>query len=61
MLGLWQSVLDRNLEGLEVVKIKGFKNYYRIRKGKFRLVFAKEDGKNILVNIHYRDKIYKQL
>lgn len=57
----WEKILLDELDGLEVKKLREFKNLYRVRTGKIRLVFEKSGGKNRLVNIDYRKGVYKRL
>jgi len=58
---VWQHILNNELEELKAKKLKGFENYYSIRIGKIRLVFAKEAKTNKIINIDYRKNIYKGL
>ena len=48
-------------EGLNIVKLKGIENRYRLRVGNVRIIFKKELGKNVIVNIDFRGKVYKNL
>jgi len=45
----------------DLVKLKGFKNFYRIRLGKIRIVYEVDfDSKTLTVwDINYRERIYK--
>ncbi len=52
-------VLD--LEGLDVKKLKGHEDLFRVKKGKLRIVFRKVDGRGIPIQLRYRDKAYKKL
>jgi mRNA-degrading endonuclease RelE of RelBE toxin-antitoxin system len=59
ILELWRKIINNDIANLKPKKLTGFRNYYRIRSGKLRLVYKIEDGQNILVNIDYRKDIYK--
>ncbi|HAU39459.1 MAG: hypothetical protein UV80_C0004G0065 [Candidatus Peregrinibacteria bacterium GW2011_GWF2_43_17] len=50
-----------DLNGLDVKKLKGFGGLYRIRDGKIRVVFEKVDPVNKIVNVDFRDRVYKNL
>lgn len=54
ILGIWQKIINKDLEKFNVKKLFGFQDYYRVRVGKIRLVFKVEGNKNILINIDYR-------
>ena len=43
----------------KIKPIKGFKNYYRIRIGNYRLGFKKEDNLIIFMRVKYRKDIYR--
>jgi len=45
----------------DLIKLKGFRNFYRIRLGKIRVVYEVDfDSKTLTVwNIDYRERIYK--
>lgn len=42
-----------------VGKIKGFKNYYRVKIGNYRIGFKKLDGRIIFMRVLHRKDIYK--
>ena len=42
-------------------KLRGFKNYYRIRVKNFRIGFKKEDNKIIFMRVLHRKDIYRFL
>ncbi|MGL6108283.1 type II toxin-antitoxin system RelE family toxin [Romboutsia sp.] len=46
----------------DVKKLKGFKNYYRMRVGDIRVIFEKEDDKLkiIVIDIGNRGQIYNK-
>lgn len=61
IVNIWQQILENNLADLKVKKLKGFENYYSIRKGSVRLVFKIVNGVNHIINIDYRKNIYRDL
>ena len=61
ILSLIEKISILNLAGLDVKKIKWENNLYRIRKAKIRIVFKKLEDSWIIIDINYRDKIYKDL
>lgn len=61
ILEILEKIKNNVLEGLEIKKLSGFENLFRIRKGSFRIVFMKKENKNLLVNVGYRKDVYKRL
>jgi len=61
ILELIQKILILDLENLDVKKMIWKDNLFRLRKGKIRIIFKKEDNKWVLLDINYRDKIYKKI
>jgi mRNA-degrading endonuclease RelE of RelBE toxin-antitoxin system len=60
--GILNDVRSGNLHGYNVKPFKGYKGFFRLRKGKIRIVFAKtEQGSNLIVNVAYRKDAYKDL
>lgn len=49
------------IKSLDIAKLKGEQNFYRIRKGKFRIVYeVMWDQKIILIHrVDFRDDVYK--
>lgn len=43
----------------DVKPLKGHKGVFRLRKGKIRIVFAKGEKIDIIINIDYRKDAYK--
>src|SRR3990167_4382524 len=56
---LISKIVANELDDLKVKKLKGFPDLYKIRYRKIRIVFRREVNKNVLVNIDYRNKVYK--
>ena len=44
---------------LDIKKLKGFKNHYRLRIGKYRILFEIEEDKIIVYSILPRQKAYR--
>ncbi len=50
------------LDSLDISKLSWEEYLYRVRKGKFRIIFSQKEGeKNIIINLDYRGNIYKNL
>ncbi len=45
---------------LDIVKLKGFDNLYRLRTGDYRIIFKYENGLIIIANIFDRKDAYRQ-
>lgn len=55
-----ELILMNRLEDLDVKKLKGTSNVYRVRKGSVRIIFRKVDPVNRLVAIERRsEKTYR--
>lgn len=50
---------DNIKEIKDIVKIKSFNNYYRIRKGEYRIGLKLENDKLIVMRILHRKEIYR--
>ena len=48
-----------NLKSYDVKPLKGYKEFYRLRKGDVRIVFAKRNNVGIVFDIGFRKDIYK--
>lgn len=47
------------ISGYDIKPLKGYKGFFRLRKGKIRIVFTKRGEVGIIINIGYRKDIYK--
>lgn len=56
---LMENILFGKMTGLKVKKLVGLKDLYRVREGKIRIVFRKEQNGNVIVNVDYRKDIYR--
>ena len=61
ILELINKILILDLDNLDVKKMVWKSNLYRVRKWKIRIIFKKEMSKWVLLDINYRDKIYKKI
>ena len=61
LLEVLVRIRSGNHAGLSVSKLIGSKHLYKYRQGKIRVVFSSQKGVNSLVNIDFRDKVYRDL
>ena len=55
-----RRILSGKIKGLDVKKLKGFEDVYRIRTGKNRIIFRRTKGRVNILDISQRaDKTYK--
>ncbi len=59
ILSLMENIKNLNLQWIYVKKLKWEIDLYRIRKGKIRIIFRKMENSWLIIDINYRDKIYK--
>ncbi len=53
---VWQKVIVGDMQNLDIKKLKGFEDIFRVRVGRFRLIFVKKkDCAPILVLVSNRD------
>lgn len=58
--GILSDIRSGKLKIYDVKPLKGYKGFFRLRKGKIRIVFVKtENGSSAVVNIAYRKDVYK--
>ncbi|MFH1284810.1 MAG: type II toxin-antitoxin system RelE/ParE family toxin [Candidatus Peregrinibacteria bacterium] len=55
-----EDVLALSLQNYDVKPLKGYKGFYRLRKGDVRIIFAKEKTMGMIIDIDYRKDIYKK-
>jgi len=60
MLRIFEDILRLNLDNYDIKPLKGLNGAYRLRKGNIRIVFVKNEGQGIIVDIDYRKDIYKK-
>ncbi|MDP2812164.1 MAG: type II toxin-antitoxin system RelE/ParE family toxin [bacterium] len=49
------QIKSGNFSNLDIKKLKGHNNVFRVRKGKFRVVFSTDNGKTTLIAIGRRN------
>lgn len=49
------------IEKYDVKPLKGCKGFFRLRKGKARIIFTKNGNIGVVINIGYRKDVYKDL
>jgi mRNA-degrading endonuclease RelE of RelBE toxin-antitoxin system len=49
------DILSNNLEYMDVKPLKGHQNYFRVRKGSFRIIFERDNEKNWIRDARKRD------
>jgi len=54
--GLVELILLRDTESLDVKKLKGYADIYRVRKGKIRIMYQQTDSGVRLISIDNRDE-----
>ena len=56
LLLILQKIRNSDLENLDIKKIKGEKNQFRVRSGKYRILFIQENNKICIKWIRKRDE-----
>lgn len=60
LVPLIEAIISLNWQNLDIKKLKGYQNIFRVRKGKIRVVFAKNKKDiSILVIERRREDTYK--
>lgn len=59
ILDIMKKISNWDVLDLDSKKLKWEKDLYRVRKWKIRIIFKKEWTKWIIINIDYRENIYK--
>ncbi|MFH1012417.1 MAG: hypothetical protein V1760_01590 [Candidatus Peregrinibacteria bacterium] len=54
------AIVSLQLKGYEAEKMTGFKDLYRIRIGKIRIIFRKTKERGVPIDIDYRGRVYKK-
>ena len=58
----FKRILARDLIGLNVKKLKGRNDIFRVRQGKIRIIYSHTSGETEFISVSYRDeKTYKNL
>ena len=61
ILFILEKIKSLELDLLDVKKIVWEQDLYRVRKWKIRIIFKKLENIWVIVDINYRDKIYKNI
>ncbi len=56
---IFQDIRILNLGRYDVQPLKGFKGLFRLRKGKIKIVFTKQNNMGFIVNADFRGGVYK--
>lgn len=51
-------ILKNKLERLDIKKLVGSRNLYRLRIGKIRIIYQEKNNINSIIDIDYRGSIY---
>ena len=54
------DIVALQLENYDIEKMSGYKNHYRIRIGKIRVVFLKYPDRGVPIFMEYRGSAYKK-
>ena len=54
------DIVALDLKTYDLEKMGGFKDHYRIRVGKIRIIFIKSNEKGLPIYIEYRGSAYKK-
>lgn len=57
---IFPKIASLDLDDLDVKKMQGYP-FWRVRYGRIRVIFAKENGKGIIVKVGFRKDIYQKL
>lgn len=53
-------IKNKSFEGLDIKSLKGYKNIFRVRKGRIRIIFEISSDKIIILGVEKRsEKTYK--
>jgi len=52
------DIYDLNLDHLDIKKLQGYENRFRVRVGKIRIIFEKRGKQGIVLEINTRGDIY---
>jgi len=58
---LIERLLQKDLAGLDIKKLRNAASLFRVRDGKIRIIFRQEGATIILVDINFRKDVYKHL
>jgi len=58
MIAILKKIEKDDLKDMDIKKMKGFTNRYRLSTGKIRIIFEKENYENKVIEIDFRGNIY---
>jgi len=58
LLQAFLDIHDWDLDHLDVKKLQGKKNLFRVRVGKLRIIFKKQENKGVILEVGSRGDIY---
>lgn len=61
LLKIFQDIKNLNLKKHDVKALKDFSGLFRLRKGKIRVIFTKQNNIGFIVNVDFRGSLYKNL
>ena len=56
---IFRDIIKLNLEKYDIKPLHGFHGIFRLRKGKIRIIFAKQNNRGYVIDIDFRKDIYK--
>lgn len=57
---LIEAIISLHWQSLDIKKLKGYQNIFRVRKGKLRIIFSRSDKDIFILNIERRkENTYK--
>ena len=59
LLAIFDDILNLKLEVYDIKPLKGYKDIYRLKKGKVRIIFQKAGMKSVIIDVDFRKDIYK--
>ena len=59
LLKIMNDLMNGETKHYNIKALKGFNGLYRLKKGKVRIVYAKQNKQTFMINIAYRKDIYK--
>lgn len=55
---IFNDLIIFNLKNYDIKALKGLPGLFRLRKGKIRIIFFKDQSKGYIVDVNYRGNIY---
>lgn len=61
LLKVFADIRVWKIDKYDVKPLKGYKEVFRLKKGKMRIIFAKSKDTGIVISIGYRKDVYRDL